>query len=323
MQHSFDTIAIQPQRPLRRLTIGIAAAIAVSGCVLIALVVFIGLQSNRAEFRAERLRIDNALSQSVERTLEQQKTIAWWDDAVQHVANAFDLAFVDANFGYYFSETFGHSEIYILDGRNRPVYAFRGGERVDAPAYRERSADLADVIDAARGNGHATGIDRTLAFTAKQDRYKFLKGALQSAGWGAKITLIDGLPAIVASITIVPNVDLSLLREKPFLLVTVVRIDAEFIDAVGGSLLIPKLHFAARDETGGDIVSEPFTTDDGQNGGYLTWTTSQPGRPLLTFVLPLLLVGVGGMWLLSARILRRLTRATAELAHSEAQARHE
>ncbi|MBB4000532.1 putative bifunctional diguanylate cyclase/phosphodiesterase [Aureimonas pseudogalii] len=320
---SSDRTHPPPQRPLRGLTVGIGAAIAVSGCVLIALVVFIGLRSNSAELQAERLRIENALSQSVERALEQQKTIAWWDDAVEHVSNRFDLAFADANFGYYFTETFGHDEVYILDGQDQPIYAFRGSERADPAAYRSRSSDLKEVVEVARGASDLPKTDRTAAFTDKQDRYKFLKGALQSARWGAKITLIDGKPAIIASITIVPNVDLSLLRGRPYLLVTVIQIDAEFIDAVGGSLLIPKLHFTSTDRSGGNVVSQPFETDDGQSGGWLTWTTSQPGQPLLTIVLPLLLVGVCGMWLLSARMLRRLTSASMELANREAEARFE
>jgi diguanylate cyclase (GGDEF)-like protein len=305
------------------LTLGIGAAIALSGFTLIALVVFIGLRSNSAELHAERMRIENALTQSVERTLEQQKTIAWWDDAVANIANTFDLAFADANFGYYFTETFGHDEVYILNDRDEPIYAFRDSGRADPGIYLQRRGDLSGIVDVARGRATASGIDRTAAFSAKQGRYKFLKGALQSARWSAKITLIDGKPAIIASITIVPNVDLSLLRGNPFLLVTVNQIDADFIDAVGGSLLIPKLHFTARDQSRGDVVSQPFETDDGQSSGYLTWTTSQPGQPLLTVVLPLLLVGVIGMWFLSAKMLRRLTSASSELAGNEARARHE
>lgn len=323
MQQSTDRNGTRPQRPLWGLTVGIGAAIAVSGCVLIGLIVYIGMRSNSTELYAERLRIENALSQSVERTLEQQKTIAWWDDAVEHVSNKFDLAFADANFGYYFTETFGHDEVYILDDRDQPIYAFRDNERADPAAYQRRSDDLKDIVDVARGGRNTSATDRTAAFSAKQDRYKFLKGALQAAKWGAKITLIDNKPAIIASITIVPNVDLSLLRGKPYLLVTVNHIDAEFIDAVGGSLLIPHLHFTSNDQSRGNVVSEPFETDDGQNGGYLTWTTSQPGQPLLRVILPLLLVGVCGMWLFSARMLRRLTSASMELASKEARARHE
>ncbi|KQT50194.1 hypothetical protein ASG43_21810 [Aureimonas sp. Leaf454] len=323
MISSVRTHVASPQRSLRGLTFGIATAVGLSGLMLIALVLWIGLRSNIFELRAERMRIENALTQSVERTLEQQKTIAWWDDAVEHVANRFDLDFIDANFGYYFTETFGHDEVYILDAGDEPVYAFRGSARVAPEVYGERLAPLKDVVLAARGNGAPPATDRTAAFAAKQFRYNFLKGALRSAKWSAKITLIDGKPAIISAITIVPNVDLSLLSGRPFLLVTVNEIDGEFIDAVGGSLLIRQLQFTAQNRSRGDLVSEPFVTDDGQTAGFLTWRTSQPGEPLLTVVLPLLAIGVAAMWFLSAKMLRRLTATSAELAGNEERARHE
>ncbi|WP_152044490.1 bifunctional diguanylate cyclase/phosphodiesterase [Aureimonas psammosilenae] len=312
-----------PPRSLRALTLGIACAIGIAGFVLIALIASIGWRANSNEIAAERARIENALSQSVERTLEQQKTIAWWDDAVEHVSNQFDESFADANFGYYFAETFGHDEVYILNGDNAPIYAFINGEKEKALAFDKRSSDLSSVIDAARGWKQNTVEDRTAGFAIKQARYNFLKGALRSAKWGAKITLIDGKPAIIAATTIVPNIDLSLLQGRPYLLVTIVEIDAEFMETVGGSLLISDLRFTPNDASIENTVSDRFVTDDGQSGGYLTWTTSQPGQPLLNVILPLVLIGVVGMWLLSARMLKRLTNASMELTRNEATARHD
>ena len=52
---------------------------------------------------------------------------------------------------------------------------------------------------------------------------------------------VDGEPAVVAAISIVPNLDANLLHGEPHLLLSVVKIDEAFMAQVGGSLLIPDL----------------------------------------------------------------------------------
>lgn len=314
---------MRSQRSLRGLTTGIATTIGLCGFALIALIAYMGWQSNVHEVSAERRRLDNAFTERVERTLEQQKTIAWWDDAVEKVANHFDVKFVDENFGFYFTETFGHDEVYILNDKDQPVYAFRGGSRVDPSAFGARAAEFRGVVAATRGQPEALRVDRAADFAEKQGRYKVLKAALTSARWGAKITLVNGKPAIVAAITIVPVLDQTLLKTRPYVLATMVMIDDDLVEEVGKSLLIPDLRLGDPAERRQSSVSQPFVTDDGQDAGRLSWTTSQPGRPFLTIILPLVLVGVMAMWVLSAKMLRRLTDALRELADKEALARHE
>lgn len=314
---------ISPGASLRRLTSGIAAALVVSGCILIAIIAYIGWAANRHEQLSERSRIENALTQSVVRILDELKSSAWWDDAVEKISNNFDGAFVDANFGFFFTETFSHDEIYILDGQNKPIYGFADGSRLDVAAFQKEKAAFAGVITEARGTPERLGVRRADRFTEKQTAYNFLKGALGPAKWGAKITLVDGKPAIVAAITIVPNVDLNVLKSTPYLLLSVVRIDDAFLAEVGKSLLIPNLRLSQDGSAAENSVAEAFSTDDGQDAGTLVWKTSQPGQPLLTLILPLVLLGVVGMWLLSAKMLRRLSLASLRLAASEASARYD
>ena len=57
--------------------------------------------------------------------------------------------------------------------------------------------------------------------------------------------------------------------------------------------------------------------------GYLSWTSRQPGRVLLTIILPLVALGVILTWLLSKIMFGRLKRASAALAQREFEARHE
>ena len=70
-------------------------------------------------------------------------------------------------------------------------------------------------------------------------------------------------------------------------------------------------------------MSEAFVGDDGIPAGYLTWTTRRPGQVLLTIILPLVAFGVFAAGVLANTMLRRLRRASEELAQREAEARHE
>ena len=65
------------------------------------------------------------------------------------------------------------------------------------------------------------------------------------------------------STDIVPVLDQSLLHTKPYILVSVVDIDAEVVDEVGKSLLIPDLNLeAGTDGQHRGMVSRPFVMDE-------------------------------------------------------------
>jgi sensor domain CHASE-containing protein len=137
---------------LRRLTVLIGAALCVFGALLVAIVAYAGMTANSSAVIRERQLVENALDQSVSRVLDQQKAIAWWDDAVLAVSAAHpDTEWLETNFGIYFHETYGHDEIIIVDGENRPIYANVEGELTDAAqAYANRSGVLDEIVAEAR-----------------------------------------------------------------------------------------------------------------------------------------------------------------------------
>jgi len=157
-------------------------------------------------------------------------------------------------------------------------------------------------------------------FYETKNRYDVLTG-VQVARWAGHIVSVDGRPAVVAGMTIVPNIDMGLLQGTPNLLLSITYIDEEFISQIGRSLLLPDLALGQTPIQG--AVSEPFLSDDGVQEGYLSWTSRQPGRVLLTIILPLVALGVILTWLLSKIMFGRLKRASAALAQREFEARHE
>jgi diguanylate cyclase (GGDEF)-like protein len=309
---------------LRRLTKIIRAAITFFGVLLLAVIAFAGWSANRSATDIERTLVENALNQSVAAVLNGQKSVAWWDEAVMNTADgALNLEFADAEFGIYLTETYGHNEIFVLDASDRPIYAYMDGQRAEPAAYDTRRAALAPIVAEARHGTAASGLrPRSDEFGRAQTSYNILSRAVKSARWAGHIVSVDGRPAVVGVITIIPNVDLSLLETPAKLLVSVSYINEEFISKIARALLLPDLKLTDAPVQDGRVLSEPFIGDDGKPAGYLSWTTRKPGQVLLTIILPLVACGVVATGLLSNHMFRRLKRASDELAQREARARH-
>jgi diguanylate cyclase (GGDEF)-like protein len=302
----------------------IAAAIAFFGLLLLAIIAYAGWSANQTATERERTLLENALNQSIARVLNEQKSVAWWDDSVVKITDeAIDLDFVDSNFGIFLTETYGHDEVYIVNGENRPLYAYAESGRGDPSLFEPRRRAVAAVIAEARHGAASKLKVRPDMFSESQSNYRVLAGAVQAARWAGHIMSVDGRPAVVAALTIVPNVDMSLLKGKPNLLISIRYIDKDFISDISRSLLLRDLALTPEPPQGSGLISQPFVGDDGIAAGYLSWTPRMPGRVLLTIILPLVAFGVFATGLLSKVMFGRLKRASEELAQRESQARHE
>ena len=132
---------------LRRLITLIAAAITFFGLVLLAIIAYAGWSANQSAVERERTLLDNALNQSIARVLNEQKSVAWWDDAVVNITDdAIDLDFVDANFGIFLTETYAQDEVYILNAKDKPLYAWSNEARA-APSSFEKIRPAIEAAD--------------------------------------------------------------------------------------------------------------------------------------------------------------------------------
>ena len=299
--------------------------IAFFGLALLAIIAYAGWSANQTAIEREQILLDNALNQSIASVLNEQKSVAWWDDAVLNITDdAIDLDFVDANFGIFLTETYAQDEVYILNAEDKPLYAWFNEARADPSTFeRHRPAIEAVVKEARDGKPNPHLKARPDSFSASQTSYRLLAGVLGVARWAGHLVSVDGRPAVVAALTIVPNVQMDLLKSAPNILVSVRYIDEDFISEIGRTLLLPDLALKPAAVEAATVVSEPFITDDGVAAGYLSWTTRQPGRVLLTIILPLVAFGVLLTGLLSKTMLGRLKRASAALSQREFEARHE
>ncbi|MDX2276365.1 MAG: EAL domain-containing protein [Hyphomonadaceae bacterium] len=305
------------------LTTYIGVTIVLFGAVLLAVVAWTGWTSNTNAVERERTLVENALDQSIIRVLSEQKSVAWWDDAVINVAQGrVNTEWADVQLGMYLSETYGHVEVYVLDSEDRSVYAWVDGENAGPAAFARRERDFAPLLREVRTGSREYPRTRDQAFVASQAAYRDLLGA-RVARWGGHILSVDGKPAVVTAITIVPNLEFDLVQGTPYMLVSVVPIDQTFMSTIGRSLLMQDLTFTETPAHDSAHNVDVFRADDGSTVGYLSWTPRRPGRGLLTVILPLVGLGVFAVGLLAQTMLRRLKRASAELEAREALAQHE
>ncbi len=312
------------QGDLSRLMNLTAVGITVAGAILLGAIAFAGWSANDSATQRERILLQNALNRGIARALNEQKSVAWWDDSVLKIRDGdIDLEFTDSNFGIFLTETYGHDQVYILNGHDQPMYAFLGGTRRDPSIYERHRAPLAAIVDEIRTGPSPILKSRPDTFGAEQGSYRTLAGARDSARWSGHILSIDGQLSIVAGMTIVPNVDLGILEGPPNILVSIISIDETYVANLGRSLLLSNLSITPAHATPPrGTVSEVFEGDDGTMGGYLTWTSQQPGQVLLTLILPLVALGVMAVAIQANLMLNRLRRTSNVLAEREKQSRH-
>ncbi len=310
----------RPRDDLQRLTQVVAVVVGVFGALVIGIMVYAGVVANRSALDRDQALLDNAFDQSISRVLNEQKSVSWWDDSVANTSVKFDKEWIDWNIGTFLTETYGHDEVYILSDSDQLIYSMEGAAAADIDADA-RVRQLAPVIREIRGQPSGLRVRNDL-FAAAQNTYDQLSKVLDFAKWSGHILDLGGKPALVSVITIAPNTDMSLATGTPYLLISVVYIDDDFIADLSRSLLIPDLKLSKSDAGTDGTFSKAFITDDGSQAGEISWTPRQPGRILLTIILPLVVAGLVVFVFFTASTLRRLRHASTELADREANARH-
>ncbi len=312
-------------RDLRRLMLWVGAGVAGFGLLLLGIIAYAGWSANASAVEREQQLVADALNRSITRSLDDLKSVAWWDESVINITDRhINYAFVDANMGQFLTDTYAHDEVYVLNAAGRPVYAYFSDQRQSPTTFALRAADIAPVLSELQGRPsrlrHRSGV-------FSQGDYSVLAGGGRSARWSGHIISVGGRPAIVTAMTIAPNVDMRLTPAHPHVLLSVTYVDDNFLSALGQQLLLPDLKREVRGAADPERASQAFVSDDGVSLGALTWTSRPPGQVLFFVILPLAAIGVMLAGLFSMNLLRRLKNATADLARREedmrSQAQHD
>ncbi|WP_347140455.1 EAL domain-containing protein [Paracoccus sp. SSK6] len=257
--------------------------------------------------RQERFAKHN-LATEIARLADEQQSASIWDDAVLKT-KARDHEWIDANLGAWMQDYFGHSESYILDHSNRPVFASIAGTRLPPDAYGKRAEVIAPLVTQLR-----SAMDRVSE--GLENPYEEL----------AKVSLVAPvqIDTGVAIVSVVPIIsDSGEIVQMPgteWLHVAVRYADADFAQQIGQPI---ELHGVAFRETppASGLAGVPLTAPSGEIIVWLVWQPDRPGMQLLMRMLPVLLASGLAIALLVWLITRHLVRVSEQLQVSEAQAR--
>lgn len=308
---------------LRRLMNLTATGVAAAALLLVAVITYASWTANSSATAREEKLVENALNRGILRTLQEQKSVAWWDEAYEKISGgALDLEFAESEFGIFLTETYRHDMVFILAPDDSVEFAYAEGSRQTGRLFESHREALAPIVAEARNKADDSPRKRPDLFGDNRRHYRTIGVPLDPVGWSGQIRSINGLAAYVTAITILPNIDMTLLKGPPHLLVSVNILDDTYIAELGRSLLLDDLTLKTIPRTGSSIASVPLEADDGSTAGYLSWTTQRPGRALTTVVLPLVILGVIGVALQASAMLRRLRRTSSVLAQQEKSSRH-
>ncbi len=257
-----------------------------------------------------------------------QETIANWDDPVTQLARpTLDFAWLDENTGDWLHNLFGHDQVYLLDARDRPVYASVDGELVDPSRFNPIRRDVARMIDTIRG--------RVSEPNRRFDRHPGQRRAGEAVLTTAAVThdtqisSIAGRPAAVSVMLIEPTTAALRQPGREPIVVSIRFLDRAFLTELERRYLIASPRFARSSVVAAGEERLGLVDERGRTIGYIFWKPELPGSQIARLLVPatiaLLLALIGLMGWLA----RRLWRSTGELQDtllqlraSEAQAQH-
>lgn len=257
--------------------------------------------------RQERFAKHN-LAAEVTRLSDQQQSASIWDDAVLKT-QARDHEWIDANLGAWMQDYFGHSESYVLDQSNRPVFASIAGDRLSPDAYDGRADVIAPLVMRLRS-----------AMAEVSEGLENPYEELAKVSVGAPLRFDTGV-AIVSVVPIVSDTgEVLQTAGTESLHVAVRHADGDLAQEIGQPIELQDVAFRETPPARG-LAGIPMTSPSGETIAWLVWQPDRPGMQFLMRMLPALLASGLAIALLVWLIIRHLVRVSGQLQVSEAQAR--
>lgn len=314
LSHSWDSPA--PHGADRKLALRITAILTTLAIAVIVAAVYAGIAMNSAALGIESGIIEKEINRVVIKTLDEQKSVALWDEPLQRLAER-DLDWVDEEIGTYLSGTYGHDLVIILDGNGHIAYQHARNSRAGSVAQALNAA--APLLAEIRGGPLRNWIKRDRNFLTQAASDSTLAGAAKLRA-GANVLQLSGEAAVVSAMTITPTHDLSLLTSNPPIIVSVLRLTPDRLTRIGDDVNVRNLHLIPHDSDASDGLIT-LKADDGSAIGALSWTPQLPGKAFLTVLLPvLLLVTLGGV-LMGHYLIAKITLLAGRLRLSAKEAR--
>ena len=292
---------------MREVALPAGIALLMLAAIVGAIVHFSTSQSDQLAAESQNRRVSIAVEQSVIAIANDQEASTYWDDAViQTRKRPLDLVWLDDNLGIWFHTYYHIDEAYLLDQRNRPIYAMRGGQRTRPESFRPIS-------------GPALALAQRLRAEMRVSRLNPDVGEGRTVGT-SEFAVIGGHPALVSLKPILS--ESGSVRQPPgseYIHVVVRYLDAGFLTRLSRTYGIDAPRFSwARPRT----IAFPLHRPDGRVLGYITWTPFEPGAQVESKMVPVLIAVFLAIGALLTLLLLRIRRSRMELEASRAHAQH-
>jgi diguanylate cyclase (GGDEF)-like protein/PAS domain S-box-containing protein len=182
------------------------------------------------------------------------KDYGYWDDTIEHAYRNQDADWIKDNLGEYLTNTFNVTDVYVIDGDNRPLLQLMRGQQVATPLPID-DEPLQLLLDRARTSGDdpvpASGLLR-----------------------------IDGQLALVAASLLEPEGEPTLPAPKP-VLVMAWRLTSEFLSELAQRFAFSGLELAEHALPDDNFAYLPLIDAQGKTRAYLAWQPEKPGKRVL------------------------------------------
>ena len=282
--------------------------------LLVALSVFLIKRFDVASADHERTIVERGIVEQVRELNAVVATQVDWDQAIAKLDNTLDPAWADFNLGNYLYTFNGFSNVFVIDGAARPVYAAAQGNRSDLASYAPFKPVADQLIPPIRTAESSRG-----PIKLRSGKHNIQIPPIQSNAFAR----IGGQMYVVTATLVQPDFGKKLPKGPR----APIAIAAKPIDAA----MLKK--FADRYLLAGPMLVNPdFNSAEHQRvvlRGFdraplaaLAWIPARPGTLLRQKIQPPLLVGVLLLVLLALSVLQRGATIVQELIASEKRSKH-
>ncbi len=289
---------------IREVALPAAIALLLLSAIVAAILHFSTIQSDQLAAESQNQRVNVAVAQGIIGIANDQEASTYWDDAVvQTRKRPLDLEWIDNNLGIWFHTYYHFDEAYLLDQHDVPIYAMKGGRRVEPSSFRQAGA----ALDLARELRRRMRVTKVLP-----------DGAEGRTVGVSDFAMVGGHPAIVSLKPILSET--GEIRQPPgseYIHVAVRYLDGGFLNRLAATYGIDAPRFS---RAAPPTIAFPLSRSDGRSFGYITWTPFEPGKQVEVKMVPVLIAVFFGVGTLLSLLLLRIRRSRMELETSRASA---
>jgi signal transduction histidine kinase len=283
---------------------GLGVAIVIAGSL--GMLYYTASAVDRIQVREERALVSSYIEHNRREVVRDVVSASLWDAAYEKLGPDFDYAWADINIGAYYSGHLGHDITLVLDDRDRLVYAWRGNGR-ESP--EEAGVFLREAVPLVRREREQ---ERLLRRGGGAERAIGLGGVVSQSG----VLFSQGSFYLVAASNVARETTAARQRPgRPYIIVSAVRIDADFLKLMADDLRVGAPHLALRRTEGAAAVS--LLDVNGFVVGDLAWTAKRPGVTVIQDALPLFGLAVAMFLVVGLALTARIRAVFREIAAND------